>query len=84
MCLPVLQVRTVISKHEHLEGKARQVPVGRSFLQITTAEEAVEVGMRLLTENRYAFLLNPPRFREGQIPADGPTGPEKQVYYGPQ
>jgi aminoglycoside N3'-acetyltransferase len=66
------------------EGKARQVPVGRSFLQITTAEEAVEVGMRLLTENRYAFLLNPPRFREGEIPADGPTGPEKQVYYGPQ
>lgn len=61
-------------------GKALEVPVGRFVIQTTTAEAVVEEGIKSLSEDRYYFLKEPPRFRAGEYPMDGITGPSRTVY----
>jgi aminoglycoside 3-N-acetyltransferase len=61
-------------------GAAIEVPLGRSLLHVTAAARAFDIGVRCLNENRYSFLSQPPRFRPGEIPADGFTGPSQPVY----
>jgi len=44
------------------------------LFQITDGENAFNGGVECLRKNRYTFLDNPPRFRQGEIPYDGQTG----------
>ena len=61
-------------------GKAKNVPVGRSLIWCCPAFDIVEEAVERLREDRYYLLENPPRFRFGEIPLDGPTGPMQIVY----
>lgn len=61
-------------------GAAVEVPLGRSLIQCGCAGDVVRVGVECLNEDRYFFLARPPRFREGEYPADGPTGEMRLVY----
>jgi hypothetical protein len=65
-------------------GQALEVPVGRFLLQLTTAQAAVDLGIASMNEDRYFFLKEPPRFRPGEIPMDGSTGPMQVVYDAPR
>lgn len=65
-------------------GAAVEVPVGRFVLQVGAANDLVRVGIELLRHDRYCFLARPPAFRQGEQPADGPTGELRPVYDGPR
>jgi len=54
-------------------GLISEVKLGRSMLQSCNAENVFDMGMDCLSENMYAFLKEPPLFRNGEIPADGFT-----------
>lgn len=64
-------------------GAAVEVPVGRSFIQVTTGRAVVDLGLEALARDRFFFLKEPPRFRPGECPTDGPTGPSRPVYHAP-
>lgn len=63
---------------------AVEVPVGRFVLQAGAAHDIVRVGIELLRQDRYAFLAQPPVFRPGELPFDGPTGEHRRVYDAPR
>jgi aminoglycoside 3-N-acetyltransferase len=54
------------------------------LLQATTASQAFACGVDCLNEDRFLFLQSPPKFRSGEIPADGATGEMKLVYHTPR
>ena len=58
----------------------REAPCGRSLIHAVSAHDAFDVGMELLSEDPYAMLREPPAFRAGVIPFDGPTGPARYSY----
>ena len=63
---------------ERLEaaGLLRRATVGRGRLASFPSARAVfEEGVRLLSEDLYGFLREPPAFVPGRIPTDGNTGP---------
>jgi aminoglycoside 3-N-acetyltransferase len=61
-------------------GNALDVPVGRARMLSTTCEQIVRLGIECLSKDRYFLLAEPPRFRSGEIPMDGTTGPMQVVY----
>jgi len=61
-------------------GNACVVPLGRAHIMCTTANQVIEEGVRCLNRDRYFLLAEPPQFRSGEIPMDGPTGPMQVVY----
>jgi aminoglycoside 3-N-acetyltransferase len=61
-------------------GCARIVPLATNSIFLTTAEQAMDIGIRKLRSDRYYFLKEPPRFRPGELPADGTTGDLQYVY----
>jgi aminoglycoside 3-N-acetyltransferase len=66
-------------------GLAREQRFERGLLlQTTTASEAFAGGFDCLNSDRFFFLQSPPKFRAGEIPADGATGDMKLVYYEPR
>jgi aminoglycoside 3-N-acetyltransferase len=56
------------------EGALRITPLGRGQVMAVDAEDAFQIGIRLLDQNPYCFLKHPPAFIEGKIPMDGTTG----------
>jgi aminoglycoside 3-N-acetyltransferase len=58
-------------------GFLQTCPVGDSILYSSRLEDQLKVGYELLSEDIYAFLEYPPRWREGVIPFEGP--PEKMA-----
>ena len=62
------------------KGLAKEVPIGMTFVQSVGSEDAIRTGIELLREDRYAFLSRPPKFRTGEMPCDGLTGPMRKVY----
>lgn len=57
-------------------GLLRRAAVGRGRLaSCPSARTAFAEGVRMLGENLYAFLREPPGFVPGRIPTDGTTGP---------
>jgi aminoglycoside 3-N-acetyltransferase len=61
-------------------GRAREVVTGMASTWCTTCPCAFEVGMAALREDRYFLLEEPPRFRPGEIPTDGPSGELRSFY----
>ena len=61
-------------------GRASNIPLGGSFIWCAAAQEIFEVGIECLRRDRYFLLEQPPRFRRGEIPCDGPTGPLQDYY----
>lgn len=61
-------------------GALVEVTCGRSLIHTVTAHEAFDIGMELMAEDVYAMLREPPKFRAGEIPFDGPTGPSRYAY----
>src|SRR5207248_5359226 len=61
-------------------GKAREIPIGWSKLWCCPAADIMEEGVRQLGRDRYFLLEQPPTFRRGELPMDGPTG-EMRVHY---
>ncbi|HEX8295860.1 MAG TPA: AAC(3) family N-acetyltransferase [Chthoniobacteraceae bacterium] len=61
-------------------GLATQVQTGHAETWTTTCDAAFAVGMEALREDRWFLLENPPRFRAGEIPTDGPSGAMRQRY----
>lgn len=68
-------------------GLLRQAVVGRGRLASYPSARAVfEEGIRMLSEDVYAFLVEPPSFVPGRVPTDGPTGPymtDEERFAGP-
>lgn len=62
------------------KGLAREVPIGRGKIHIASIPEAFNLGMECLRRDRYFFLKNPPKFRDGEIPMDGGTGKMQSSY----
>ena len=57
-------------------GLPHRVAVGRgSLASFPSARAVFDEGIRLLSENLYGFLAEPPRFVPGRLPTDGGTGP---------
>ena len=54
---------------------AREVATGRARTWCAAAEPIVSQMMQMFDENRWVMLEEPPRFRAGEIPRDGTTGP---------
>lgn len=75
-------VNTPVRFKPHLieVGKACEVPVGRSLVWSCPAQDIIDEGMRCLARDRYYLLESEPRFRPGEIPMDGPTGPMRALY----
>ncbi len=63
------------------EGLLKEAKLGRSVVQAVDCVQAFEVGTQCLNEDRYFFLKEPPKFRPGEYPTDGVTGPMKAVYH---
>ena len=61
------------------EGLGIESPVGRTTISLTDCNSVIKSGFEALRENRYFFLKNIPKFREGEIPSDGPTGPIRKL-----
>ncbi|HEB73521.1 MAG TPA: AAC(3) family N-acetyltransferase [Nitrospirae bacterium] len=61
-------------------GAAKIVPVGNGVIWVARAQEAADIFMEMLGEDRYFYLDKPPTFRQGEIPMDGPTGPMVESY----
>jgi hypothetical protein len=60
--------------------RATDCPVGRGRMMIATCNDIIDFGIECLNEDRYFLLAEPPRFRPGEIPTDGLTGPMQIVY----
>jgi len=50
----------------------RSHPVGSSIMYSSLLEDQLKIGYELLSEDIYALLEHPPRWREGVIPFEGP------------
>lgn len=61
-------------------GAARMVPVGGSVLWACRARPYLELTCRALDADRWFLLEEPPAFRPGELPQDGPTGEMRVVY----
>lgn len=61
-------------------GVARCVPTGRAETWCCPAKDAFDVGIEMLNSDRYFLLEGRPKFRAGEIPAEGPTG-HLRVHY---
>lgn len=66
------------------DGAARVAPLGRSLVWACRARAYAELTARALDGDRWFLLEQPPAFRPGEIPADGPTGALQQVYHAPR
>jgi aminoglycoside N3'-acetyltransferase len=62
------------------QGKAIDVPTGRARSMVARCEDIISCGVESLDQDRYFLLAEPPRFRQGEIPMDGPTGAMQKVY----
>jgi hypothetical protein len=49
-------------------------------MMVATAKDIIDFGVQCLNEERYCLLAKLPRFRSGEIPMDGLTGPMQIVY----
>jgi aminoglycoside 3-N-acetyltransferase len=63
------------------EGCARQTKVGRADTWCATAANIVDRVISYLNEDRWIYLQEAPRFRPGEIPADGPVEAALQRRY---
>ena len=61
-------------------GVAHEKVLGQDRVQVASCRDTLEIGARCLDQDLYFFLEQPPRFRYGEIPMDGPAGeaPEQQ------
>jgi aminoglycoside N3'-acetyltransferase len=59
---------------------ARQIRTGRAHSWCSPANEIVDTMTMLFDQDRWVMLQQPPKFRAGVLPMDGPTG-EMQVIY---
>lgn len=62
----------------------KELPLGRSSISVAEAQPVFDAGIQALSENRYFFLKEPPKFRNGEYPADGLTGDKQAVYHSPR
>lgn len=62
------------------EGAATLQRLGKGRIFCTKAGHLFEYAVAALRDDRYAFLAEEPRFRPGEIPVDGPTGPYRRRY----
>jgi aminoglycoside 3-N-acetyltransferase len=69
-----------LKRHLVAEGLARDVAVGRSRIWCATATAIIGEGVALLNRDRWLLLEQTPSFRQGELPADGVTGPMQVVY----
>jgi hypothetical protein len=53
-------------------GELKAAGCGSGMLYAVDIRRMVEIGLRLLKEDIYAFLAGPPQFKEGKPPLDGP------------
>lgn len=60
---------------------AYEATCGRGIIHSVKASAAFDIGIQLLAEDVYAFLREPPKFRTGEIPFDGPTGGIPRYFY---
>lgn len=67
-------------RHLAASGVAADVPVGRGRMMCVRCDDVVREGISCLNDDRYFLLATPPRFRPGEIPMDGTTGPMQTVY----
>ena len=61
-------------------GLATEVQTGYARTWTTSCEAAFSVGIEALREDRWFLLEDPPRFRPGEIPTDGPSGAMRLRY----
>ena len=61
-------------------GLATEVQTGHARTWTTSCAAAFDVGVEALREDRWFLLESPPRFRPGEIPTDGPSGPMRLYY----
>lgn len=71
---------TPLKRQMVADGRAKEVAIGQSSTWAADASDIVQTGFDHLRKNRYFFLEQPPRFRKGEIPFDGPTG-KMTVWY---
>jgi aminoglycoside 3-N-acetyltransferase len=61
-------------------GEAIEVRTGRTSSWCAAAEVIVDRMSAMFSDDRWVMLEAPPRFRPGEIPMDGTTGPLVEVY----
>ncbi|MEM9544006.1 MAG: AAC(3) family N-acetyltransferase, partial [Cyanobacteria bacterium P01_E01_bin.42] len=61
-------------------GAAKQIPLGRDGLFLSSCNLMIDKAIECLRKNRYYFLKHPPQFKQGEIPMDGITGPPSDSY----
>lgn len=61
-------------------GAARMVRVGGGLVWACRARDYLEHTMRALAADRWLLLEEPPAFRPGEMPDDGPTGDMRVLY----
>lgn len=61
-------------------GLATEEQTGHARTWMTNCAAAFEVGMESLRDDRFFLLEDPPRFRQGEVPTDGPSGPLQLRY----
>lgn len=61
-------------------GLATEVQTGHARTWTTNCADAFTVGIEALREDRWFLLEDPPRFRPGEIPTDGPSGAMRLRY----
>jgi len=62
------------------DGHARQARTGRAISYCVAAGAAFAQMTSYLDENIWTYLKDPPNFRQGEIPVDGPVGEMKKSY----
>jgi len=62
------------------QGKAIDAPTGRARSMVARCEDIISCGMESLDQDRYFLLAEPPHFRQGEVPMDGPTGAMQKIY----
>jgi aminoglycoside N3'-acetyltransferase len=61
-------------------GEATEVMIGRAPTWCASAQTIVNRMMTMFDGDRWMMLVTPPRFRQGELPMDGPTGALQQSY----
>ncbi|HEY0837421.1 MAG TPA: AAC(3) family N-acetyltransferase [Azospirillum sp.] len=62
------------------EGTAVAMPLGRGAFWIARAQDLVDTTIEALRTDRWVLLEQPPKFRPGEMPMDGTTGPMRVLY----
>lgn len=70
---------TEMTRHMRGSGGLCSARLGRGWVHCARYAEVFREGSRLLRENPFLFLREPPRFTYGQIPFDGPTAGRDEV-----